>query len=84
MVSREIIRASPLTKLILPICGSGVDLKSADNLESDERAQMIFDFVDFVGGVTLYQMVNATGVVWIDGALKSVGVSASGRTTGDG
>ena len=39
MVSRKIIRASPLAKLIPPICGSGVDLKSVDNLESDERAQ---------------------------------------------
>ena len=32
----------------------------------------MFDFVDFTGGHTLTQRVNATGHMWVDGAAVEV------------
>ena len=34
----------------------------------------LLDFVDFAGGITLYQRVNSTDIVWIDGGVGVVEV----------
>ena len=34
---------------------------------SYDGAELILDFVDFAGDVTLYRRVNITGVVWVNG-----------------
>jgi len=57
------------TELTLPLCGPGADF---ENTRQEVRWKMavehnLFNFVDSAGGVTLYQRVNVTGVVWANG-----------------
>ena len=62
------------TELTIPRCGSGVDFRYA-HLQMIWKATSLytmFTFADPVGGVTLYQKVNVTGVVWFGGAAKEV------------
>ena len=62
------------TELTLPMCGSGVDFERTDGKMVWKTTNMynVFTFVDFAGSVTLYQHVNITGVVWIDGGPREV------------
>jgi hypothetical protein len=66
------------SEITLPMCGSGVDFETTGQKMVWKANNMytIFEFVDFAGGVTLYQRVNITGVVWFDGAPKEVGGGA--------
>ena len=58
------------TELTLPMCGSGVDFKHTHQKMVWKATSVynMFTFVDFAGGVTLYQKVNITGLVWYEGA----------------
>ena len=58
------------TELTLPMCGPEVDFKHTEQkmIWKATSVYNMFTFVDFAGGVTLYQKVNITGVVWYDGA----------------
>ena len=62
------------TELTLPMCGSGVDFKHTHQQMIWKATSLytMFTFVDFAGGVTLYQKVNVTGVVWFDGVPTEV------------
>jgi hypothetical protein len=62
------------TELTLPMCGSGIDFENTDQkmLWKANNMYTISKFVDFAGGVTLYQRVNITGVVWFNGAPREV------------
>ena len=55
------------TELTLPMCGPGADSKSKMIWKANSL-YTAFKFVDPAGGVTLYQKVNMTGVLWFDGA----------------
>ena len=59
------------TELTLPMCGPGAD----SNKTMTWKAHNLFtitDFVDFSGGHTLYQRVNMTGTLWVDGAAVDI------------
>jgi len=62
------------TEITLPMCGSGVDFKHTHQKMTWKTNSMytMFKFVDLAGGVTLYQKVNITGVVWFGGAPTEV------------
>ena len=62
------------TELALPMCGSGVGFKHTyqQMIRKASNLYTMFTFLDFAGGVTLYQMVNVTGIVWFDGTPKEV------------
>ncbi|KAF9646905.1 hypothetical protein BDM02DRAFT_3118002, partial [Thelephora ganbajun] len=32
----------------------------------------LFDLIDFAGGVTLYQRVNVSGLVWVNGTSRAI------------
>jgi hypothetical protein len=64
------------TEITLPMCGAGVDFKTTEKkmVWKATNSFNIFNFVDFAGGVTLYQRVDVTGVVWNNGTeLKVAG-----------
>ena len=63
------------TGLTLPLCGSGVDFKKTDQKMTWKATNTfnLFNFVDFAGGVTLYQRVRVSGVVWVNGTAREVG-----------
>ena len=62
------------TELTLPMCGSGVDFEKRKKKMNWKvtRINTLFKFVDFAGGVTLYQNVNITGAVWFEGAVREI------------
>ena len=62
------------TEISLLMCGPGSDFKntSQDMALTMTNVSNLFDFTDSAGGVTLYQRVNATGVVWINGTSKAL------------
>ena len=51
------------------MCGPGADFEHTHQkmIWKATSVRNLFTFVDFAGGVTLYQKVNITGVVWYDG-----------------
>lgn len=62
------------TELTLPLCGPGADYEDGD-MKMTWKANNIgtlFNFVDFAAGSTLYQQVNITGVVWVNGTTMDV------------
>jgi len=59
------------TELTLPMCGPGADSENKMAWKTNNM-YTAFRFVDPAGGVTLYQKVNITGVVWFDGAPREV------------
>ena len=63
------------TELTLPLCGSGVDFEKTDQKMTWKATNTfnLFNFVDFAGGVTLYQRVSVSGVVWVNGTAREVG-----------
>ena len=62
------------TELTLPMCGPGADFKHGDMKMTwkANNVRTLFDFVDFAQGSTLYQEVNITGVVWVNGTSRQV------------
>jgi hypothetical protein len=60
------------TVLTLPMCGPGADFENGDQkmVWKAHNVRNLIDFIDFAGGSTLYQEVNMTGVVWVDGAAR--------------
>ena len=62
------------TELTLPMCGSRVDFKHTHQQMIWKAISLytMFTFVDFAGGVTLYQKANVSGVMWFDGAPTEV------------
>ena len=64
------------TDLTLPMCGPGVDFENTDKKMTWKTADVrnLYKLVDNAGGVTLYQQVNVTGVVWFNGAASNISV----------
>jgi hypothetical protein len=62
------------TELTLPMCGPGADSKHGDMKMTwkANNVRNLFNFVDFAGGSTLYQEVNMTGVLWINGTSREI------------
>lgn len=62
------------TELTLPVCGPGADFKDTNQKMTWKTTNLynMFTFVDFAGGVTLYQKVNVSAVVWFDGASMEI------------
>jgi hypothetical protein len=62
------------SELTLPMCGPGVDFETTDQKMTWKTTNIgpVFDLVDSAGGVTLYQAVSITGVVWYNGAATPV------------
>ena len=60
------------TVLTLPMCGPGADFEGGDQktVWKATNVRNLINFVDFAGGSTLYQEVNITGVVWVDGVAR--------------
>jgi len=59
------------TEITLPMCGPGADPKKEEKMVwTAHNALDMYKFVDFAGGVTIYQKVNMTGVVWFDGVAQ--------------
>ncbi|KAF9642912.1 hypothetical protein BDM02DRAFT_3192473 [Thelephora ganbajun] len=63
------------TELTLPFCGPGADFEDGHQKMTwkAHHVNTIFNFVDFAGGVTLYQEVNMTGLVWVNGSSRAIG-----------
>lgn len=55
------------TELTFPMCGSGVDFDSADHkmIRKTAHVDKKHGFVDQAGCVTLRQVINVTGVMWV-------------------
>jgi len=66
------------TELTFPMCGPGADFDDPDRKMRWNVTNLynMFEFTDSAGGVTLYQKVNITGIVWVN--------STSQEFTGDG
>jgi len=62
------------TELTLPMCGPGAHSRHADQKMKWKTTGVrhVHDFVDLAGGVTLYQSINITGVVWVNGTSREV------------
>ena len=62
------------TELALPMCGPGAHFRHADQKMKWKTTGVrhVHDFVDLAGGVTLYQSINITGVVWVNGTSREV------------
>ena len=60
------------TELTLPMCGPGADSENQKMTWKAKNMYTAFKFVDPAGGVTLYQKVNMTGVLWFGGAPMEV------------
>ena len=60
------------TVLTLPMCGPGADFEGCDQktVWKATNVRNLINFVDFAGGSTLYQEVNITGVVLVDGVAR--------------
>lgn len=68
----------PLTyensQLTLPLCGPGAEHEH-NNLNmtwKTTHVRTLFNFVDFALGSTIYQEVNITGLVWVNGTTREV------------
>ena len=55
------------TEITLPMCGPGADPEKDQMSWKVHNIYTFDDFVDFTGGHTMYQRVNMTGHVWMDG-----------------
>jgi len=57
------------SELTLPICGPGAKPEEThqEMVWKANNMYTVYKFVDFAGGVTLYQRVNMTGVLWFNG-----------------
>ena len=62
------------TVLTLPMCGPGADFEDGDRktVWKANNVRNLINFVDFSNGSTLYQVVNMTGVVWLDGEEREI------------
>lgn len=62
------------TELTLPMCGPGADFEGGETKMTwkANNVRNLFNFVDFAMGSTLYQQVNVTGVVWVNGTSREV------------
>ena len=56
------------TKLALPVCGSGTDLKKTDQKRTwaTHNTYTTLNLINLVGGSTLYRLVNMTATLWYD------------------
>jgi hypothetical protein len=63
------------TEHTLPLCGSGGDFEKTNQKMTWKATNTfnLFDFVNFAGGVTLYQRVRVSGVLWVNGTSREVG-----------
>ena len=59
------------TELTLPMCGPGAN-SHQKMIWKTTNIHSTHDFVDLAGGVTLHQVVNITGVVWVNGTSVEV------------
>ena len=62
------------TVLTFPMCGPGADFENGESKMTwkASKVRQLFNFVDFALGSTLYQEVNVTGVVWVNGTARQV------------
>ena len=62
------------TEITIPMCGPGADFEHGDQKLKwkANNVRNLLTFVDFAGGVTLYQEVNITGVLWVNGTSLQV------------
>ena len=62
------------TVLTVPMCGPGADFEGGDQkmVWRATNVRNLINFIDFAGGSTLYQEVNMTGVVWVDGMAREI------------
>ena len=55
------------TEITLPMCGPGADPEKDRMTWKVHNMYNFIDFLDFANGHTMYQRVNMTGHVWVDG-----------------
>ena len=62
------------TVLTLPMCGPGANFEGGDQkmIWKATNVRNLINFIDFVGGSTLYQEANMTGVVWVGGMAREI------------